>query len=204
MKPKSFLSEIKPLFGISQLEVVVYVVLLLAISMGVITTALNIDSFVENEFNDFQKSSSTYEQYQSIANQVNTNEYVANGVVFTVWAISGLIMFNTFLLLWSSERSIVELVRLMARHTTESRNLLEERAIQIVLRVSAVIWLIILAMVAASLLFPLILLLLNSDRLNGPLDYALTIAGVWGVIVVISHLIIVALRFLVLRRRLIL
>jgi hypothetical protein len=203
MQSESLFSQLKPLFTFSLSEVLVSLLVLEFLAFSIATSALHVDSFIKNSLDTFTSSSKTYEQYEAISVAINSNQYVADGVVFLIWACIGLGLFNIFLLVRYSEHWFVEVAQLVKRGSPAAQASLHERVAQLSIRSLALIVLIILIILSIRYVLPLLITLLDTSELRQVMDFALTILATWLIMSFVGHAFIVFLRCLMLRSRLI-
>lgn len=175
--------------------------LLVLLGFVFILSSFTENGYIREAFSQVAVNETAANRYQQVSLAINSSELVGNAVIFAVWAVIGLVLFNLVWVLMSSKRSISELARLFViRHRAQEA--FQERAVQMTIRVAALILLIGLLILFVTWLLPYLITAFDTTLLVGPIEYAAAIISVWLVLVACGHLAVVLLRCMLLRYRL--
>lgn len=191
------------LINFSSLEGIVALAIFLAMVAFVFWSVATNVSPVEQYFGSLHGKYTLEESYIRISDDINSDVRVANGVVFAVWAIVGLLAYYIVYFIFTSERNVSEFFKSLSWVHADKTVLLEHSIARMAIRVLSLVGLLLLSTYLLTGVLPYILGNLNLASASQLFpDRVLHLAVTSLIIVAFMHLYVILLRCLTLRQRL--
>lgn len=190
------------LINFSSLEGILALSVFLAMIVFVFWSVATNVSPVEQYFDSLHGKYTLEESYIRISDDINSDARVANGVVFAVWAIVGLLAYYIVYFIFTSERNVSEFIRSLTWIHADKTALLEYSVTRMTIRVLSLVGLLVLIAYFLTGVLPYILGNLNLSSASELFpDRVVHLCFTAVIIVVFMHLHVVLLRCLLLRQR---
>lgn len=191
------------LIGFSSAEAIMAVAIFLSMIAFVFWSVATNVSPLEQYFDSLHGKYTLEESYTRVSDDINSNERVANGVVFAVWAVVGLLAYYIVYFIFTSERNVSDFIKTLSWVHADKTVLLEYSIARMAIRVAALVGLLMTSTYLLTGALPYILGNLHvtsSSELFS--DRALHLGVTCLILVAFMHIYVVLFRCLLLRQRL--
>ena len=155
------MKQIPRILSVSLFEVIAYGFLATCIFFLIGLSILDHDSYMQLYFDSLRNTSTLAQDYEAISAQINSNEYVANGTIFIVWSIVGLLLYYLVYFFFISERNLELFFHTLFTKGVDKIDLLEHAFARVGVRTLATIGLLIEAVLFVQILLPYLIANLN-------------------------------------------
>lgn len=196
------MNQFRRIVAFSQLEVIASLVLVLGLAFFIAFSVLNNNSYMQLYFDSLRGTSTFTNNYEAVSLQINSNEYIANGTIFALWSIVGLLLYYVVYFFFISEKNLEAFFQTLRTKGTDKVDLLEHAFARMAIRVGGLIGLIIVLIAFVTRVLPYIIANLDITALN-PLfpEHGIDLLFVFILLLGSLHVAVLLLRCITLRVR---
>lgn len=160
------MNQFRRIVAFSQLEVIASLVLVLGLAFFIAFSVLNNNSYMQLYFDSLRDTSTFTNNYEAVSLQINSNEYIANGTIFALWSIVGLLLYYIVYFFFMSERNLEAFFQTLRTKGTDKVDLLEHAFARMAIRVGGLIGLIVVLVAFITKILPYIVASLDVTALD--------------------------------------